>query len=82
MKMDKFLQKEMKKIRPTNNTWYYQLINYIRESIRKSVGGFKDKVISLFKTSTPKQTVYERGKKLSKPKTQNNRNPFMFKKKN
>ena len=81
MKMDKFLQKEMKKIRPTNNTWYYWLINYIRESIRKSVGGFKDKVISLFKTSTPKQTVYERGKKLSKPKTQNNRNPFMFKKK-
>ena len=69
--MDNFEQKEMKKIRPIKNTWYDWLINYIPELVRKSVGGFKDKIISLFKTNTPKQTVYGRGKKLSKPKTQN-----------
>ena len=58
------------------------LVNYIPEPIRKSVGGFKDKVISLFKTNTPKQIVYGRGKKLSKPKTQNKiRNPFILKRK-
>ena len=34
------------------------------------VGDFKDKVVSLFKTNTPKQTEYGRGKKLIKPKTQ------------
>ena len=38
---------------------------------RKILGGFKDKVISLFKTNIPKQKVYGRGKKLNKPKTQN-----------
>ena len=43
------------------------LINYIPEPIRKKVGAFKDKVISLFKTNILKQTVYGRGKKLSKP---------------
>ena len=67
--MDKFEEKEMKKIRPIKNTWYDWSVNYIPDPIRKSVGGFKDK-ICLFNTSTPKQTVYGRGKKLSKPKTQ------------
>ena len=67
--MDKFAQKEMKKIRQTKNSWYDWLINYIREHIRKSVGGFKDKIVNLFKINTPKQTVYGRGKKLSKPIT-------------
>ena len=62
--MDKFAQKEMKKIRPTKNNWYDWLINYIPEPIRKSVGGFKNKIISLFLT-----VVYGRGRKLSKPKT-------------
>ena len=52
------------------------LINYIPEPIRKRVGGFKDNIVNLFKTSTPKQTEYGRGKKLSKPKTQNNRKHF------
>ena len=66
--MDKFKQKEMKKIRPLKNTWYNWLINYIPEPIRKGVGGFKDKIVSLFETNTPKQNVYGRGKKLSKPK--------------
>ena len=56
----------MKKIRPNKNIWY----NWLIESKRKSVSGFKDKGISLFKTNTPKQTVYGWGKKLSKPKTQ------------
>ena len=46
--MDKFEQKQMKKIRPTKNTWYNWLINYIPEPIRKTVGGFKDKIVSLF----------------------------------
>ena len=71
----------MKKIRPIKNTWYDWLINYIPEPMAKCVGGFKDKIVSLFKTNTPKQTVYGRGKKLNKPKTQNIRNPFIFKKK-
>ena len=58
----------MKKISPIKNTWYDWLSNYIPEPIRKSVGGFKDKIVSLFKTNTPKQTVYGRKKKLSKLK--------------
>ena len=45
--MDKCEQKEMKKIRPVKSSWYDWLINYIPEPIRKSVGGFKDKTISL-----------------------------------
>ena len=79
-------KKDTKKIRPVKNTWYDWLINYIPESIRKSVGGFEDKIVSLFKTNTPKQTVYVRGKKirkpkkLSKPKKQNKRNPFISEK--
>ena len=66
--MDKFEQKELKKIRPIKNTCYDWLIDYFPEPIRKSVGGSKDKIVSLFKTNTPKQTVYGRRKKLSKPK--------------
>ena len=31
--IDKFEEKEMKKIRPVKNTWYGLLINYIPESI-------------------------------------------------
>ena len=46
--MDKFEQKEMKKIRPIKNTWYNRLINYIPEPKRKNLGGFKDKILSLF----------------------------------
>ena len=68
----------MKKIRPIKNTWYNWLINYIPEPIRKSIGGFKERIISLFKINTPKQTVYGRGKKLSKPKSQSIRNPLLL----
>ena len=66
--MDRFEKNDMKKIRPIKNTWYDWLINYIPEPIRKSVAGFKDKIVSLFKTNKPKQTVYGRGKKLSQAK--------------
>ena len=68
--MDKFEQKEMKKKRPVKDTWQDCLINYTSEPIRKSESDFKDQVVSIFKTNIPKQTMYGRGKKLSKPKTQ------------
>ena len=68
--IDNFEQKEMRKVRPIKNIWYDWLINYIPEPIRKSVDDFQDKVNSLCKTKSPKQIVYGRGKKLSKPKTQ------------
>ena len=58
----------MTKTRPIKNTWYDWLINYIPDPIRKSVGDFKDKIVSLFKTNTPEQTVYGREKKVSKPR--------------
>ena len=72
--MNKFEQKEMEKKRPSKNTRYDWLINYIPRPIRKFVG-HKDKVVNLFKTNTPKdygkQVMYGRGKKPIKPKTQN-----------
>ena len=74
----------MKKIRPVKNTWYEQLISYIPEPIRKSVDDLKDKIVnalkdkilnaleeksvSLFKINTPKEIVYGKGQKLSKPR--------------
>ena len=57
--MDKFEQKEMKKISPIKNTWYDWLFNCIPDPIAKIVGGFKDKIVSVFKTNIPKQTVLE-----------------------
>ena len=51
--MDKFEQKEMKKIRSIKCTWYDWLINYIPVPMRKSVGGFEDKNVSLFKQTHP-----------------------------
>ena len=79
--MDKFEQKEMNEIWSFKSTQYDWLINYIPEHLRKSLGGFKDKIVSLFKTDTLKQTVYGKEKKLSKSKTQNIRNLFILKKK-
>ena len=73
---DKFEQKEIKKIRLIKNNWYGWLINYIPEPIRKRVGGFKDKIVNLFKTNTPKKTVYGRREKLSKPK-KNTKKPLI-----
>ena len=69
--MDKFEQKEMKKIRPIKNNWHDYLIIYFPEPIRKSVDGFKDKTVSLFKTNIHKQTVHGRRKKLNKRKALN-----------
>ena len=66
--MDKFKQKEMKRIRPTKNTWYDWLINFIPEAIRKSVGGFKDKTASLFKTNTPKKNCVSERKETKETK--------------
>ena len=66
--MDKFEENEMQKIRPIKDIWFDWLINYIPESITKIAGGFKDKLVNLFNTNTPKQTVYRGGEKLSKPK--------------
>ena len=69
--MDWFGKKEIKKIRPTKNTWFDWLTNFVPESIRKSVGGFKDKIVSLFKTNT--LTSYmKRDQKKKKKKEQNN----------
>ena len=62
--MDKFEQKEMKKIGPIKNTWYDCLITYIPEPIRESVGGFKDEIV--FKINLTKHKLSGRGKKLSK----------------
>ena len=73
--MDRFELKEMIKIRPVKNSWYEWLINQIPASVRKAISIFKDKVVSLFKTSTPKhydkQTVYgkERNQASQKPKS-------------
>ena len=52
--MDKFEQKQMKKIRPNKNIWFDWFISCIPGPIRKSLDRFKDKVISLFETNTPK----------------------------
>ena len=61
------------------------LVNYIPELTAKLLGGFKDKIVSVRNTNTPTQTVYGRGKELSKPKTQNKINSignlFILKKK-
>ena len=77
--------KKMKKIKPikvTSNDW---LINCIPGPMTKFVGGFKDKIVSLFSTNIHKPNVYGGGKKLSKPNTQNKIdsiiNPFILKKK-
>ena len=45
--MDRFERKEMEKERPIKNTWYDWLINYVPRPIRKTIGGFKDKVKSV-----------------------------------
>ena len=77
--IDRFEKEEMKKVRPIKNICHDWLINHIPKSIRKSLVVFKDKIVSLFKTNTPKQSVYGRGKKLSKPRNQNIKKPFILK---
>ena len=75
--MDSFEEEELKKIRRIKNTWYDWLITYIPKPIRKSVSVLKDKFVSLFKTNTPKQTVYGKGQKLSQPRKQNIKKYFI-----
>ena len=75
--MDRFEEEELKKIRLIKNTWYDWLITYIPKPIRKSVSVLKDKFVSLFKTNTPKQTVYGKGQKLSQPRKQNIKKYFI-----
>ena len=69
----------LKKNKTIKNTWYDWLINYIPEPIRKTVGDFKDKIASIFKTKTHKQTEYGRGQKLSKPRKQNIKKSLILK---
>ena len=51
--MDKFEEKEMKKIRPVKNTWYDWLINYISDPITNILDDFKDKVVFLTHLNKP-----------------------------
>ena len=64
----------MRKKRHIKNTWCYWLFECIVETTRRTEGGFKEKVVSLFKGNTSKnygqKTVYDREKKPSKLKTQ------------
>ena len=79
--IDNFEQKEMKKIRLIKKTRYDWFIDYIPEPIRKSVGGFKNKVISLFKTNAPKNSsVWER-KEIKKTKNTKQNYKFFYTKK-
>ena len=71
--MDKFEEKEMKKIRPIKSTWNDWLINYIPEPIRKSVGGFEDKFVSLL-TQTHLNNPYMGGKETKQ--TQNTKQNY------
>ena len=76
--MDWFLKKkELKKLTSIKSIWYDWWINYTTKPLIKNVSVLKDKVMSLYKTNTPKQTVYGRGKKLSKPRKQNIKKPFI-----
>ena len=47
----------MDKIKIIKNAWYDWLINYIIEPTIKIAEGFKVKVVRLFNTNSPKQTV-------------------------
>ena len=43
----------MEKRRLIKNSRYNWLMGYVPELIRKTLGGFKGKFVSLFKTNTP-----------------------------
>ena len=75
--MDTFGKKEMKKMRPIKNSWYDRLINYIPEPIAKIVGGFKDKIVSLFITNTPKKSVYKKKNEKKTKKKKTEKKPFI-----
>ena len=52
------------------NTWYDWLIYYLPHPIRKIAGRFKIKLHVFLRQTHPEKTLYERQKKLSKPKSQ------------
>ena len=64
------LNKKNEKEKSIKNTWYDWLINYFQEPIWKIISGFKDKILSLYKTNTPedygKQNLYGKMEKPSK----------------
>ena len=68
--MDKFKQKETKKIKPIKNIWYNWLNNYIPGLIRRGEGSLKDVSIFKIKNTSKETIIYGRGKKPGKPKTQ------------
>ena len=63
--MDRSKKKKMNKKRPKKNNWYDWLINYVPNPIGNALDGFKEKVVTPFKTNTPdeygKQTMYGSG---------------------
>ena len=68
--MDKFKQKETKKIKPIKNISYNWLNNYIPGLIRRGEGSLKDVSIFKIKNTSKETIIYGRGKKPGKPKTQ------------
>ena len=57
LKSDNFFHNKLEKIELTkkktftkNTSWYDLLINYILQPVKKTVGGVKDQIVSLFKT--------------------------------
>ena len=65
-------------MRPIKNTWYDWLIHYISKPIAKIVGGFKDKIVSLFVTNTPNKPCIRKERNWANQKIQNKRNPFIW----
>ena len=96
--MNRFEEKEMKKIKPVKNTWYQWLITDILQPIRRGVHGLKDKIVSTLKSeilnalkektvslcqiNTPKETADERRQKLSKSRKRINEKPIISEEKN
>ena len=79
-KIQKEKGREVKIKKMTEELFFKPIIvlsNYISEPITKSVAGFKDKIVTLFKTNRPKQIVYGRGQKLRKPRKQNIKKLFI-----
>ena len=67
---DRFEQKEIKEKKPIKSTWYYWLIDYIFEPLRKTVGGFRDNVVMTDTREIYSKQTAGREKKLSKFKIQ------------
>lgn len=64
--MDIFEKEKKKKVIPIKNTWYYQLINNIPESVIKTVEASKDQVFSSYRRITLEETVLRRQQRKQK----------------